>query len=83
MLRLNRYDFEDPHELAKYAATCGMSLKAFEKRFRYLIDNDRLYSSNGNSEQLIKAQVTESNIVYEKKNPKKKEQAATDGKGLK
>jgi ATP-dependent phosphofructokinase / diphosphate-dependent phosphofructokinase len=45
MLRLNQADFEDPHELAKYAATCGISLEEFRKQFYYLIENDLLYRS--------------------------------------
>jgi len=43
MLRLNKDDFEDPHELAKFAATCGISLEEFRKQFYYLIENDLLY----------------------------------------
>jgi hypothetical protein len=38
MLRLRRDDFEDPHELAKFAATAGMSLADFRKEFEYLIE---------------------------------------------
>jgi ATP-dependent phosphofructokinase / diphosphate-dependent phosphofructokinase len=38
MLRLRRDDFEDPHELAKFAATVHMSLDDFRKEFEYLID---------------------------------------------
>jgi ATP-dependent phosphofructokinase / diphosphate-dependent phosphofructokinase len=37
MIRLRRDDFEDPHELAKLAATAGMSLEAFRDEFGYLI----------------------------------------------
>jgi 6-phosphofructokinase 1 len=37
MLRLRRDDFEDPHELAKFAATAGMSLQRFREEFEYLI----------------------------------------------
>jgi 6-phosphofructokinase 1 len=37
MIRLRRDDFDDAHELAKYAATCGMSLQDFRKRFEDLI----------------------------------------------
>ncbi|GJQ32755.1 MAG: pyrophosphate--fructose 6-phosphate 1-phosphotransferase [Ignavibacteriaceae bacterium] len=43
MLRLSSSDFEDPHELAKFAATCGISLDEFTKRFHYIIENDLLY----------------------------------------
>ncbi len=41
MLRLNESDFTDPYELAKYAATCGMSLKDFRDRFEYLVEHDK------------------------------------------
>jgi ATP-dependent phosphofructokinase / diphosphate-dependent phosphofructokinase len=37
MIRLRRDDFDDPHELAKFAATCGLSLQEFRKQFEYLI----------------------------------------------
>ena len=40
MLRLNKADFDDPHELAKYAATCGISLDEFRNQFMQLIDRD-------------------------------------------
>lgn len=43
MLRLNQADFDDPHELAKLAATAGMSIESFQKKFSYLIENDLLY----------------------------------------
>jgi len=38
MIRLRRDDFEDPHELAKFAATAGVSLQEFRKEFEYLIE---------------------------------------------
>ena len=37
MIRLRSDDFEDPHELAKFAATVGMSLDEFRKQFEYLV----------------------------------------------
>jgi 6-phosphofructokinase 1 len=37
MIRLRRDDFEDPHELAKLAATAHMSLDVFRREFEYLI----------------------------------------------
>jgi 6-phosphofructokinase len=37
MIRLRRDDFEDPHELAKFAATAGLSLQEFRDEFEYLI----------------------------------------------
>jgi hypothetical protein len=40
MLRLTKEDFEDPHELAKYAATAGINLEAFRKRFYNIVSSD-------------------------------------------
>ncbi|HET7617561.1 MAG TPA: diphosphate--fructose-6-phosphate 1-phosphotransferase [Vicinamibacterales bacterium] len=37
MIRLRRDDFEDPHELAKFAATAGLSLQEFRDEFEHLI----------------------------------------------
>ncbi len=37
MIRLRKDDFEDPHELAKYAATAGISLDQFREQFYYLV----------------------------------------------
>ena len=37
MIRLRRDDFDDPHELAKLAATAHMSLEDFRQQFEYLI----------------------------------------------
>ncbi len=37
MIRLRRDDFEDPHELAKFAATLGISLQQFRDEFEHLI----------------------------------------------
>ena len=38
MIRLRRDDFDDPHELAKLAATVGVSREQFGKEFAYLVD---------------------------------------------
>jgi 6-phosphofructokinase 1 len=38
MLRLRRDDFNDPHELAKFAATAGLSLQEFRQEFEYLVE---------------------------------------------
>jgi ATP-dependent phosphofructokinase / diphosphate-dependent phosphofructokinase len=38
MIRLRRDDFEDPHELAKFAAAVGLSLQQFRREFEYLIE---------------------------------------------
>jgi 6-phosphofructokinase len=40
MIRLRRDDFQDPHELAKFAATCGLSLQEFRDEFEYLIQDE-------------------------------------------
>ena len=40
MIRLRRDDFEDPHELAKLAATAGLSNEEFQKEFAYLVANE-------------------------------------------
>jgi 6-phosphofructokinase 1 len=37
MIRLRRDDFDDPHELAKYAATLGISLEDFRRQFADLV----------------------------------------------
>jgi len=37
MIRLRRDDFEDPHELAKLAATISIPLEEFRRQFEYLI----------------------------------------------
>ena len=41
MIRLRKDDFDDPHELAKFAATAGLSLEEFQEEFGYLVANDR------------------------------------------
>jgi ATP-dependent phosphofructokinase / diphosphate-dependent phosphofructokinase len=40
MLRLKREDFEDPHDLAKLAATAHLSVDEFRTRFAYLTATD-------------------------------------------
>ncbi|MBI4477017.1 MAG: 6-phosphofructokinase [Acidobacteria bacterium] len=40
MIRLRRDDFDDPHELAKFAATAGISLQDFRSQFEYLIASE-------------------------------------------
>jgi 6-phosphofructokinase 1 len=37
MIRLQKDDFDDPHELAKYAATAGLSLEKFREQFYGLV----------------------------------------------
>lgn len=40
MIRIRRDDFDDPHELARFAATAGMSLEAFRETFESLIQDE-------------------------------------------
>src|SRR5437667_7138949 len=40
MIRLRRDDFDDPHELAKFAATARLSLEEFREQFEYLIADE-------------------------------------------
>ena len=40
MIRLRRDDFEDPHELAKFAATAKINLQEFRREFEYLIETE-------------------------------------------
>ena len=40
MLRLRRDDFDDPHELAKFAATAGIPLDEFRDEFAYLVEHE-------------------------------------------
>jgi 6-phosphofructokinase 1 len=41
MIRLRRDDFEDAHELARFAATAHMSLQQFRDEFAYLVADER------------------------------------------
>jgi 6-phosphofructokinase 1 len=40
MIRLRRDDFQEPHELAKLAATCRRSPEEFRAEFEYLVDDE-------------------------------------------
>jgi 6-phosphofructokinase 1 len=40
MIRLRRDDFEDPHLLARYAATAGVSLAEFRRHFESVIEDE-------------------------------------------
>ena len=62
MLRLNRADFDDPHELAKYAATSNMTLEEFRERFYYLIENDLVYKAI--QENKIRLASAETNVGF-------------------
>lgn len=66
MLRLNQADFEDDHELAKYAATANISLNEFKKQFFYLIENDLLYQNIKNGK--LKLATMDSNMPFRNPN---------------
>jgi len=40
MIQLTKRDFEDAHELAKFAATAGISLDQFRADYGYLVENE-------------------------------------------
>lgn len=40
MIRLRKDDFQDPHELAKFAQTAGLTLEEFQKEFGYLVEHE-------------------------------------------
>ena len=40
MIRLRRDDFNDPHELAKFAATAGLTLQEFRHEFESLVADE-------------------------------------------
>lgn len=63
MLRLNQADFDDAHELAKYAATAGISLEEFKRHFYYLIENDLLYKNL--KEGKLKLGTDDSNMPFQ------------------
>ena len=62
MLRLNKTDFDDPHELAKLAATAHLSIDEFKKRFYYLIENDLMYKNLEDGK--ISFYTSDSNIAH-------------------
>ncbi len=47
MIRLSKADFEDPHELAKYAATVSISLEDFQNQFHYVVEHEPDIQSSG------------------------------------
>jgi hypothetical protein len=55
MLRLNVDDFNDPHELAKFADTCKLHIDEFRDKFYYIIENDL----TNHTRQTISTRLTE------------------------
>jgi len=40
MIRIRRDDFKDPHELAKYAAVCGLTIDQFREKYEFLVKDE-------------------------------------------
>ena len=59
MIRLRRDDFDDPHELAKYAATAKLPLEKFRDQFYYLVAD---VAKNGESADGIMVQEAQSDL---------------------
>ena len=76
MLRLNQADFDDPHELAKLAATIGVSIEKFKELFCYVIKNDLLYQYIKEGRFSITT-ANESNAVY-RVEPESNQSSETD-----
>ena len=41
MIRLRRDDFENAHEIARFADTCGVSLEEFRREFEYVVEHEQ------------------------------------------
>jgi 6-phosphofructokinase 1 len=77
MLRLNKADFDDPNEIAKLAATAGMSIDTFKKKFSYLIENDLLYQFIKEGKFSIES--SESNLAHRLQAENEKSDEYEDG----
>lgn len=73
MIRLRKQDFNDPHELAKYAATAGISLAEFREKFDYLMQDSvgEDLDLNGDGAALQDAQTVTENLKIPKETKKK------------
>jgi 6-phosphofructokinase 1 len=69
MIRLRRDDFDDAHELAKYAATVNLSLDKFREKFFYLVQDITENGRDADGIQLQEAQTVQENL----RNPRDKE----------
>ena len=67
MIRLRRDDFDDPHELARFAATANVSLQEFHNQFHYLVADLKDDKVRGNGHALAKAMEAEAGEENEKK----------------
>jgi len=55
MIRLRRDDFDDPHELARFAATANLSLQEFRDQFYHVVSDMKEEKSKGNGHALQRA----------------------------
>jgi 6-phosphofructokinase len=55
MIRLRRDDFEDPHELARFAATANLSLQEFHNQFFHVVADMKEEKIKGNGHALQNA----------------------------
>ena len=62
MIRLRKEDFNDPHELARYAATANMSLPDFRKNFYYIVEDMPENNDTTDGAALQKAQAETNSI---------------------
>jgi 6-phosphofructokinase len=71
MIRLKKEDFEDAHELAKYAATAGITLQEFKEQFSYLLeDHDELSDASlARKAEMERKTAAELEKKKKKKNP--------------
>jgi 6-phosphofructokinase 1 len=66
MIRLRKEDFNDPHELARFAATANMSLQEFREKFYYIVEDLDEATDALDGTALQKAQTEDENLKKEK-----------------
>ncbi len=79
MIRLRRDDFEDEHELARFAATAHMSLEEFRGEFEYLV-KDELPAIHLFDQGLAKA-IRETNAANAAREQSRASEAASGARG--
>jgi len=62
MIRLHSSDFNDPHELARFAATANMSLKDFREKFFHVVEDLPDSEDKTDGYALQKAQTEDENL---------------------
>jgi len=63
MIRLRKDDFDDPHELARFAATANMTLEEFRDKFFYLVEDIKEDTQFADGSALQKAQTVDENLA--------------------